>query len=219
MRIIKNNLIYPVKKYAADKLVHFSTSYETKIVKPNGETKILTRDLCRSFNANFLQQIYAKMAYASVNFSNSQAPFSSNQTWARASDGTQVNNYNAATVFEIDAAIAVTTHGIILSTDTGTPAPLDYAMPSKIANGTGAGQLLYQVQGGTGLVVSANQSQISLFRTFINNSGATVTVNKFFLATYNTANYVMILTEKLSSAENILDGQTYSVTIYITITT
>jgi hypothetical protein len=75
-------------------------------------------------------------------------------------------------------------YGIVVGTGTNAPAVSDYALQTKIANGSGAGQLQY---GGVAFGLPTSDSTTSHFtvtRDFSNVSGATITV-------YETGLYVL----------------------------
>lgn len=206
MQIIKD-LIWKVKTKMIDDLTHFRIHYETKI-----DNKLSQKAICKSFVGNWLQWEYAQYNRGASGWTSSQAPWSSAVN-IFSLGGTPVNGSTIDR--RLDAAANTDTYGIILSTDTTTPSATDYQIAGKISNGTAGGQIQYGAMSGNGVVVTGNQSKITIQRTFINNSGASITVNKFYVV----ADSYLIIEEKLPVADTILNTQSYSVTIYVTITT
>lgn len=195
-----------------DNISHFRMHYETYI---NG--KLSNKALCKSFNGNFLQMIYREMNHNSAAFTLSQAPWNTGKDAIIRTDGVVVNDGHGA-YFRCPAGATIDTYGILLSTNTDALSPTNGTVSNKILHGTSGGQLVYNQTSGTGIVVVGNQSSITVSRTWLNSSGSSVDVNKFYLVATEVYEY-MYLEEKLSSTDTILNTQPYAVNITITITT
>lgn len=106
--------------------------------------------------------------------------------------------------------------GIQVGTGTTTPTNTDYSLQSKIANGTGSGQLVYGSQQETDPAITAEGNvDFLLTRDFTNSSGATITVNEIgvVIRVYDTggsARYFLILRDVVT-AHDVLNGETLTV--------
>jgi len=70
-------------------------------------------------------------------------------------------------------------YGIVVGSGSTAPAYGDYQLTTLIANGSGSGQLNYEATTNSSPVnTSGNTMAFTITRTFINNSGATITVNE-----------------------------------------
>ncbi|MHA1614180.1 MAG: hypothetical protein ACTSYJ_05000 [Candidatus Thorarchaeota archaeon] len=74
------------------------------------------------------------------------------------------------------------THGILIGIGTETVTPNDYQMSNKIPNGLESGKMLYLESSVGDLVVVGNSAHIELKRSFLNYSGATITLTEIGLA-------------------------------------
>ena len=79
---------------------------------------------------------------------------------------------------ELSAGSGVTSFGIVVGTSTQAVAPGDHTLISQIAEGTGAGQLSHGGTTSTVPYTTATKTEMTISRTFTNNSGATITVNE-----------------------------------------
>jgi len=104
-------------------------------------------------------------------------------------------------------------YGIQVGTGTTTPANLDYCLESKIAHGTGAGQLEYQATSIADPTEVAGNIDWVISRVFRNASGATITVNEIGMVAMCVADgyysYFLIARDLLTF--DILDGESKSV--------
>jgi hypothetical protein len=201
-------LKYKIKKLINDKINHIRLDYEVIL-----NNKIIKKDFCNSFNGNFLQWIYAGAGQNDSNFIASASPFNSAVNVLSAS-GTAVNATSGHNYFRGDSGSNVY-NGIIVSSDTSAPQVNSYTILSKINNGSGGGQLVYTSQQGSGIVFNGNTASISLYRTFINNSGADIIVNKFYW--YGNASYKFI--EELIQGTTVPNTKSLSIKINLSITT
>jgi hypothetical protein len=201
-------LKYKIKKLINDKINHIRLDFEILL-----NDKIIKKDFCNSFNGNFLQWIYAGAGQNDTNFLNSASPFNSAVNILSAG-GTPVSAVSGHAFFRGDTSAGVY-NGIIVSSDVSTPQVNSYTILNRIDNGTGGGQLVYSSQQGTGIVFNGNTATISLFRTFTNNSGADVMVNKFYW--YGNASYKFI--EELIQGTSVPNTKSLTIKINLSITT
>lgn len=86
-------------------------------------------------------------------------------------------DYNALN-FIAAAPLADATHGPVVGTGTTAVAIGDSALATQIAEGSGSGQLSHQVTTLTTPSTVGSTRSFTLQRVFINNSGASITVNE-----------------------------------------
>lgn len=110
--------------------------------------------------------------------------------------------------------------GIVVGTDGTDETFSDYALLSKITTGNGAGQLRYLAQTWNGPTIDSTSLVFQEIRSFINNSGNTITVREIgiqsLLGSSGTYKYLTVR-DNLSVAVDVLAGKTLTVTYTITI--
>ena len=74
------------------------------------------------------------------------------------------------------------THGILIGIGTKIVDAEDYALESKVPNGIGSGKMLYMSSEVGNVKVVGNDARLELKRSFINHSGADITVTEVGLA-------------------------------------
>lgn len=117
------------------------------------------------------------------------------------------------------AAMNDDTLAIVVGTGTAAESFDDFVMDSKIASGSGAGQLLYFAQFKPTIVWSSGDRTwtITHERYFKNNDGSSITINEVGLIEYMYATlsqyYILTLRDKLSSGVAIGSGKVARVTI------
>lgn len=99
----------------------------------------------------------------------------------------------------------------------------DYALGSKIAHGTGAGQLVYNAQSLENLQYSGGVISFRVTRTFTNNSGSSVDVKEIGmymrqLDNTGTARNICVARDVLASPQSVPDGATLTVRYTISVT-
>ena len=123
----------------------------------------------------------------------------------------------SAFVMGYNGGAGVDTYGIFVGSGDTPNTILTYALASKIAHGTGSGQL---VHGATTVEdvtnPSGNDLQFRVTRTFTNNSGASVTVKEVGIYggvadTGGTGRYFCIVRDVLPSPSSIPDGATMTI--------
>lgn len=80
--------------------------------------------------------------------------------------------------FSVVAGTDLAQLGIQAGTGTNAVAITDYALQTRIVNGTSSGQLQYSSTTFGGWTVSGSDAYIQVFRTFTNGSGANITINE-----------------------------------------
>jgi hypothetical protein len=89
-----------------------------------------------------------------------------------------VNFLYAHTAFTATGGAGVDTNGIVIGTGANAVTIDDYSLQTKIAHGTGSGQMYYTAQVTTAPVKSGSTYTTEVYRQFINLSGAAITVNE-----------------------------------------
>jgi hypothetical protein len=93
----------------------------------------------------------------------------------------------------ISAGNGVDTWGIMLGTSNTAKGDSDYTLGAKIAHGIGSGQLSYGTTTNNPPEVTDNITDMSFTRTFINNSGAPITVREIGIALKGNPTPVLIV--------------------------
>lgn len=108
--------------------------------------------------------------------------------------------------------------GIVVGTGSTTPTISDTSLVTKIAHGTGSGQLSYADVEIDGVTVSGATASWSYKRVFTNNSGASITINEtamYALGPLVTTAAVMLCRDIISGGR--LVGNTQSVEVKYTV--
>lgn len=106
--------------------------------------------------------------------------------------------------------------GIVVGSGTTSPTPDDYNLESKIAHGTGAGQLDYDTHTFTEVSVSGSESLFEVARSFKNLSGGDVTVSEVGIIAQNHrsdigTHYFLVARDVLASPVTVPDGGSLTV--------
>jgi hypothetical protein len=105
-------------------------------------------------------------------------------------------------------------HGILVGSGDAAVDPDQYALASKIANGTGSGQLVYNAVTHESPVVSGMDTTYRITRTFTNNSGSSITIKEIGIAIADGISgilyYFLIVRDVLPSPSNVPDGATFT---------
>jgi len=114
--------------------------------------------------------------------------------------------------------------GIVVGTGTTPNSASTYALSTKIAHGTGSGQLQYGAMTVNDVAVSGNTLFFTMTRTFTNGSGASITVNEVGIYCQTSDRYGGLFTlalarDVLSNPVTIPKGgsATFQYTISITV--
>jgi len=139
-------------------------------------------------------------------------------------------NANAQAISYPNNYTNVPTYLLMIQVGSGTQSNphTAYSLASPIANGSGAGQLVYgQPSIPSNITVSGSSAYFIISQTFNNNSGSTITITEVGIVVYiqtisasgsNTTNFgnVLVWYDVLSSSISVPNGG--SVTIYYTFT-
>jgi hypothetical protein len=132
--------------------------------------------------------------------------------------------YASAFTMGYNGGAGVDTYGMVVGSGDTPNSISTYALASKIAHGTGSGQLVHGATTVEDVVnPSGNDLQFRTTRTFTNNSGASVTVKEIGIygtvkdTSYNIR-YFCIVRDVLSSPSSIPDGATMTIRYIVKIT-
>jgi len=205
----------------ARKGYHYSFKMYCKVVARDDKGRVIynKRFASKSFVANWIQWLYSA-------FTNSTVQNMNTTSGSSAGGGIPCNNGgpSATNTVTIMAGTDNPTYGIVVGSGTSTPTINDFELGNQIQNGTGANQLQYGNMTALSVIISSanNQMILEFQRTFVNGSGASVTVtevglifNLAFLSgpSSNTSNaYCLILHDLLPNAVIIPNGGSLSVT-------
>ena len=146
-----------------------------KLVKTTGDMK------SHSFVLQFLQMMEIHMAHA----------FGSNPDSIQVKDTGGILrtwSYTSAQylpyLFTTEAEANNVEYGILVGTGTTTPAQDDYALETKILHGSTSGKLQYGATVVNEAAIVGSNVDMVVTRTFINASGATITIREVGLAVY-----------------------------------
>ena len=162
--------------------------------------------IARSFVKNFLN-----MWFAEFNRQNGLTTVvdMSGSSWGSQRAGTYGYDWMG-----LNASSGVDTYGIVVGSGSTPVTADDYNLASKIQHGTGAGQLSYGSCAVDVPVVSGNNIDLTISRTFTNGSGADVTINEIGLVArwYNGAyRSIMIARDVLNTPVTVANGQNATV--------
>ncbi len=140
------------------------------------------------FEANSLVQAF--IAGINANF------YTANTIQAKdTSNATQYSSIHSS--FRLQAAAGDANYGIVVGTGTNAVAVTNYALQTKIAHGTGVGQLQYSAMSfPVNYTVSAPDAYCDVARTVTNGSGADITVEEIGLITLDYTAGVYWLKER-----------------------
>ncbi len=105
-------------------------------------------------------------------------------------------------------------YGILVGTGTTAETSTDYQIETKIAHGTGSGQLQYAAGDYTAAGVSGSYVEFEVRRTFTNGSGASITVQEavIYCKTWGAGAYrYFCIARDLTGGVSVPDGQVLTV--------
>ena len=124
------------------------------------------------------------------------------------------NTGRSSTMMQFNAGSTDNTHGIQLGTGTAANTSATYALSALIANGVGAGNLVYGASSTSAPAFAAPNFQMVMTRTFTNGSGGDITVNEIALvANYVSTYEFMITRDVISGGFLIPSGDTVTATV------
>jgi hypothetical protein len=188
----------------------FAAMLDYKLTDPNGKVLVDVSKKSESFVKGFLQCLQVLMT----------KPHLSSLTFAITDTGNTSRNiyvykYQAnINTMDVNAAVNISTHGIVVGTGNTAPTIADYALQTQIAHGTGAGQLQYSASTFGSPAADATTSQFTITRNFANGSGGSITVNEvgLYCKMYDgTARYICIIRDVIAGGIVIANGQTLTV--------
>lgn len=195
--------------------------YEVIVTDKNGKVVSKESRVCKSFLTNFVKWI---------------ATFFSAPPWTYGGSQSLNNTSGAgktipATLQQLQAffgawsgLVGSNLLGIVVGTSATAVAPDDYALKAIIAHGTGAGQLLHNVQTQEAVQVVGAVSSVRATRTFTNNSGGTITVREigWYWGQHDSVNsyqYFCGVRDVLGTPKEVADGLTLTVRYTFSVTT
>lgn len=101
-------------------------------------------------------------------------------------------------------------YGLVVGTGTNAVALADYALQAQISHGVGAGQLNYQASESTAPVTIGTKRRFLLTRSFVNESGGSITANEcgIYVRCTVTPYYFMTVRDIISGGEVVPDTTT-----------
>lgn len=161
--------------------------------------EVIPETLCESWVKQFVQLLEIQMGNITLNM-----------TWVSGSGNIAAHANNFASANSID----VSTQGVVIGTGTTAVTATDSKLATQITTGSGSGQLRYLAGTYNTLTTDSTGSQFQIVRPFINNSGASITVNEigiYCLAGSGGAPVCMVR-DVLGSGVAVGAGQTITVT-------
>jgi hypothetical protein len=161
-----------------------------------------------SYVVGFLIPIYANMAQ------------SNGMTYKDITNTSRTTSFGYS-IFLVNAAAGAVNQGIVTGTGTAAITQTDYALTTPIANGSGAGQLLYSAESYTNPAVVGAINSFTTSRTVANSSGGTITINEIALYILGqgtgTAYYVCGIHDLVAGGQAIVN--THNLVITYTLST
>lgn len=113
--------------------------------------------------------------------------------------------------------------GVMVGTGTTAVTISDYALATKIAEGTGSGQLSHGAVTFTAPSVSGSECSFTVTRVFTNGSGATITVKEIGIyvtaqSTTPTVDYYLVIRDVLATTQAVPDGGSITVVYTLKVT-
>jgi len=120
----------------------------------------------------------------------------------------------------VNAASADANYGVMVGSGTTAVTVSDYALATKIAHGTGTGQLQYGAVTLIAPTIVGNDCYCEVVRGFTNGSGSTVTVAEIGLVDRyeGQALYWLMCRDVLGTAIDVLDTKTLTITYRVKVT-
>ena len=176
-----------------------------------------------SFVANFIKILFCAFGrhYAPDTGSVMTLTDTSNTARTGGVGYTPTTNMAVVSLMNCNASSGNDDYGILVGTGSTATDINDYALDTKVAEGTGAGQMEY---GNHSIVNSTHDgstySYAGITRTVANNSGGSIVVTEVGLVTSmdwdsSTDRYFLLLREVLGASVTVLDTQTLTATIRI----
>lgn len=118
-----------------------------------------------------------------------------------------------ANIFRSDAAAAVTTNGLTVGTGSAAVALTNRALSTKIAEGSGVGQLLHRAMAFNAPTTTGDEVRMIITRQYQNSSGGTISISEVgWEALVQTWSF-LLARDLISPAQDILNGNTSTLTL------
>lgn len=132
--------------------------------------------------------------------------------------GTPRSVIYTTSTFALNAAAASSAQGLVLGIGTNAVTLADVALQTQIAHGNGSGQLSYGTTTFTAPTTVGSTRSFEVQRTFINNSGADITVKEVGLYAKATAGATYYCIDRTLKTFTITNGATVTVKYTISVT-
>lgn len=173
-----------------------------------------------SFLSNFIKMLFCHMMFHHAPDTGSVLTLTDTGGTVRTGLQQYAHEINS-TFMDCNATSAIDDYGILVGTGSTAVDIDDYALDTKVVEGTGSGQMEH---GNHSIVNSTHDgssySYAGITRTFANNSGGSIVVAEIGLACRNhwestTNRYFLLLREVLGATVTVLDTEVLTVTIRV----
>jgi len=198
----------------------FKVEYEVVVRDKKGKVLSRQKGVSKSLLRAFMLWLRSKFTIADLGYA---------ESWTCADTSNVSRTFPNTSPFaeyrfgHFGAPVNDDTKGLRVGTGTTTVTPTDYELASKIAHGSGAGQMVYGAMTWEAVEVVGNVSRFRVSRVFTNNSGASITVREIGGALYQTdsgavARYLLYLRDVLASPSTVPDGASITVRYRFSVT-
>lgn len=190
-----------------------------KVADKDGNVKVDRTELGHSFLQNFLICLHG--TFGRILPADDLVDTGGTSRTAALGTSTSAVNYSS-TLFNCNAPSTNDDYGILIGTGNTAVDIADYALDTKIVEGSGSGQMNYGAHASVSPVsdVGNTYSYAGISRTISNNSGSGISVAEVGLAMMRfwdttTNRYFLLLREVLGSPVSVGDGEILTVTIRV----
>lgn len=179
------------------------TYITTEVFDRDGKLRYKRKRRSKSFVKAFLAILLAQMNYDTT------------ITGITDVGGTDRDIVDHAASFRDKAGATGYQMGVVVGTGTTAVTASDYKLETQIVEGTGTGQLSHQADTPSSLSVSDPNVSFTIHRDFLNQSGATITVNEegLYLYGYDAAVRIMcVIRDVETTGVAVADGENLRVT-------
>lgn len=158
------------------------------------------RRVCRSYVKNMVIALWCQMGQQTQNTTNT--------------DGTSGTLNSGSTLFDVAGTIDTSTIGPRIGTGTTAVASTDTKLVTEIVTGSGSGQMRHLATTFNNLINDSAGNAFQVIRPFVNNSGASITVNECGMYCPGTAGgkYLCIVRDLISGGVAVAAGKTLTIT-------
>ncbi len=175
-----------------------------------------------SYLKNFallLKSLIEASSVSVVNTAGETVTITGGDTASHSSNGDWLTHSLTMYLADINSPAGDDSYGIVIGNGTASVSPTDYALQSKIPNGTGSGQLSYDAHSFSPITSGGGVTSFSVVRSFANNSGGDISVSEVGIiiyhrlyehddrigTVYNETQYVLIIRDVFST-RTVPDG-------------